>query len=66
MTDTTYTQTNLIKMEHLAVTGIVQLGLCGTCTETRFRLLAKVTSPSDVAGVTVQSATGSQGAQVSW
>jgi hypothetical protein len=33
----------------------VQLRLDGTRTETRFHLLSKRTSPSDIAGVTVQS-----------
>jgi hypothetical protein len=45
--------------------GRVQLRLDGTCTETRFRLLAKRTSPCDLAGATIQSTTGSRGVRVS-
>jgi hypothetical protein len=37
----------------------VQLRLDGTHAETRFRLLAKQTSPCDSVGVTVQLTTGS-------
>jgi hypothetical protein len=44
---------------------IVQLGLYGTCAETRFRLSAKRTGPCDTAGATVQSTTGSRGVWVS-
>jgi hypothetical protein len=44
----------------------VLLRLDDTCTETRFHLLAKRTSPCDLAVATVQLTTGSQGVRVSW
>ena len=37
----------------------------GTCTETRFRLSAKRTSPFKSAGASVQSTTGSRGVRIS-
>jgi len=37
----------------------------GTCTDTRFRLSAKRTSPFKSAGASVQSTTGSQGVRIS-
>ena len=42
-----------------------QLKCNGTCAETRFRLLAKRTSPFKSAGTTVQSTTGSRGVRIS-
>ena len=41
-----------------------QLKCDGTCAETRFRLLAKRTSPFKSAGASVKSTTGSQGMRI--
>jgi len=48
-----------------AAVGRGQLNCDGTCSETRFRLSAKRTSPFKSVGASVQSTTGSRGVRIS-
>ena len=50
---------------HIPKSGIVSLKCDGTCTETRFRLSPKRTSPFKSAGASVQTTAGSRGVHIS-
>jgi len=50
---------------YVHIVGRVRLKCDGTCAETRFRLLAKRTSPLKLAGASVQSTIGSRGVRIS-